>query len=158
MDDRIPQWNLCSIYPSPSSDAFNDDILRLGRIGDDLRKAASDGASCMELIGIRDEGLAIAVNLTAYASALLSTDSSSAQYLKAVAASERAEAEFSKAEDAFLRAFPDECNGCEREFDFLFSVTLDYNSLCVNGGACRDAIEIDVIQLFLVDNNLKTLQ
>ena len=108
MDDRIPQWNLSSIYPSPSSDAFNDDILRLGRIGDDLRKAASDGASCMELIGIRDEGLAIAVNLTAYASALLSTDSSSAQYLKAVAAAERAEAEFSKAEDAFLRAFPDE--------------------------------------------------
>ena len=108
MDDRIPQWNLSSIYPSPSSDAFNDDILRLGRIGEDLRKAASDGASCMELIGIRDEGLAIAVNLTAYASALLSTDSSSAQYLKAVAAAERAEAEFSKAEDAFLRAFPDE--------------------------------------------------
>ena len=105
--DIIPQWNLSSIYPSPASMEFLDDIERLGEIGNRLREAAA-GSSPMEMLAIRDQGLALSINLTAYASALLSTDSSDPGYLRALSAAEKAEAEFSKACDAFIRNFPDD--------------------------------------------------
>ncbi len=98
---------MTSIYPSPLSDRFSDDIERLGAIGRELKDAAGK-ASVSELIALRDRGLAIAMNLTSYASALLSTDTSDPDYLRALSAAEKAEAEFSKAEDAFIRAFPDD--------------------------------------------------
>lgn len=107
--NNIPQWDLENIYPSPSSAEFSEDILKLEKTGKALCEAAEDGASdTYDLIRLRDEGAAIAVNLTAYSSALLSTDSSSSEFLSAVSRSEAAEAEFSKAEDAFIRAVRDD--------------------------------------------------
>ena len=86
---------------------FLDDIERLGEIGNRLRESSA-GSSPMEMLAIRDQGLALSINLTAYASALLSTDSSDPGYLRALSAAEKAEAEFSKACDAFIRNFPDD--------------------------------------------------
>ena len=105
--DKAPQWDLSTIYPSPSSPEFLDDIARLDAIGRVLTEDAVSMAAS-DLIALRDSALAISINLTAYASALLSTDSSNPEYLKALSSAEKAEAGFSKAEDAFIRAFPDD--------------------------------------------------
>ena len=107
--NNIPRWDLENIYPFPSSAEFSEDILKLEKTGKALCEAAADGtSSTYDLIRLRDEGAAIAVNLTAYSSALLSTDSSSSEFLSAVSRSEAVEAEFSKAEDAFIRAVRDD--------------------------------------------------
>ncbi len=65
------------------------------------------GASSLpirELIALKDRGDALLVNITAYAEALLSTDSDDPSYLKAMSEAEDAAVGYQKAEDAFTRA------------------------------------------------------
>lgn len=126
--NNIPLWDLENIYPSPSSAEFSEDILKLEKTGKALCEAAADGTSdTYDLIRLRDEGAAIAVNLTAYSSALLSTESSSSEFLSAVSRSEAVEAEFSKAEDAFIRAVRDD-GSFPQEYSYFVSEIISRQS------------------------------
>ena len=103
--DRLPRWNMTSIYPSPDSGEFISESARLKEAGEAIIAAASDPSSSVRtLIGLKDKGDSILVTMTAYADALLSTDSSDPAFLKAVSIAEEAAVGYQKAEDAFIRA------------------------------------------------------
>ena len=103
--DRLPRWNMTSIYPSPDSGEFISESARLKEAGEAIIAAASDPSSSVRtLIDLKDKGDSILVTMTAYADALLSTDSSDPAFLKAVSIAEEAAVGYQKAEDAFIRA------------------------------------------------------
>ena len=79
----LPRWSLDTIYPSVDSPEFSDDL-------DKVRSLASALAAEPDL-ALFDELTALMVNLDAYVSALISTDSENEAYLKALSAVEDAE-------------------------------------------------------------------
>ena len=91
----LPRWSLDTIYPSVDSQEFSDDL-------DKVRSLASALAAEPDL-ALFDELTALMVNLDAYVSALISTDSENEAYLKALSAVEDAEVIYKKAEDRFTR-------------------------------------------------------
>ena len=91
----LPRWSLDTIYPSVDSPEFSDDL-------DKVRSLASALAAEPDL-ALFDELTALMVNLDAYVSALISTDSENEAYLKALSAVEDAEVIYKKAEDRFTR-------------------------------------------------------
>ena len=91
------------IYPSPDSKEFISDIEKVKEIGQQLEALCGAGSPLSELIALKDRGDAIIINLTAYADAMLTTDSENEVYLKAVAAAEEASVGYQRSEDVFLR-------------------------------------------------------
>ena len=92
----MPHWSLDNIYISIDSAEFDNDLKKLERLSFSLEKEGS--------LELYDEASAIAINLDAYVSALLSVDSSNERYLKALSRVEDALVVFHKAEDSFIRA------------------------------------------------------
>lgn len=101
--NRLPHWDMSPIYPSPDSAEFHCDIKKLSEKGRELAAAASS-LPLKDLIALKDECDSIIITLTAYADALLSTDSDNPLFLKASGEAEAALVEYQSAEDAFLRA------------------------------------------------------
>ena len=96
---------MTSIYPSPDSEEFIAESVHLKEAGEAIIAAASDSeVPVRTLIDLKDKGDSILVTMTAYADALLSTDSSDPAFLKAVSEAEEAAVGYQKAEDAFIRA------------------------------------------------------
>ena len=96
---------MTSIYPSPDSEEFIAESVHLKEAGEAIIAAASDPeVPVRTLIDLKDKGDSILVTMTAYADALLSTDSSDPAFLKAVSEAEEAAVGYQKAEDAFTRA------------------------------------------------------
>ena len=93
---NLPHWSLDNIYISIDSAEFDNDLKKLERLSFSLEKEGS--------LEFYDEASAIAINLDAYVSALLSVDSSNERYLKAFSRVEDALVVFHKAEDSFIRA------------------------------------------------------
>ena len=93
--NALPRWSLDTIYPSIDSREFSDDIAKVRKLA-----AAIEKDPCIESY---DELTAVMVNLDAYVSALLSTDSENESYLKALSAVEDAAVIYKKAEDSFTR-------------------------------------------------------
>ncbi len=102
--NQLPRWDLSSIYPSPDSSVFHDDVVKLGRKGEELAALCSSSAPLRTLIALKDECDATAMTLSAYTEALLSTDSENPFYLRAMGEAEEALVLYSRAEDAFIRA------------------------------------------------------
>ena len=91
----LPRWSLDAIYPSVGSKEFSDDLGRVRVLASALEEEPS--------LALFDELTALMVNLDAYVSALISTDSENEAYLKALSAVEDAEVIYKKAEDRFTR-------------------------------------------------------
>ncbi len=91
----LPRWSLDAIYPSVGSKEFSDDLGRVRVLASALEEEPS--------LALFDELTALMVNLDAYVSALISTDSENEDYLKALSAVEDAEVIYKKAEDRFTR-------------------------------------------------------
>ena len=64
---NLPHWSLYNIYTSIDSAEFDNDLKKLERLSFALEKEGS--------LELYDEASAIAINLDAYVSALLSVDS-----------------------------------------------------------------------------------
>ena len=104
MTEKLPEWDMSDIYPSPDSERFHDDIRRVREIGDEIIEHCSDPHfPLLSLIKLKDEGDALIVTLTAYTEALLETDSENKAYLKALNESEEISVFYDKADDAFIR-------------------------------------------------------
>ncbi len=102
---ELPRWNMETIYPSADSEEFSSDIERVKETASLLQKKAEDpSVSIKELIDIRDRGASLLINVSAYAEALLSTDSDNSVFLRAVSRAEDAAVIFRMAEDSFTRA------------------------------------------------------
>ena len=91
----LPRWSLDAIYPSVGSKEFSDDLGRVRVLASALEEEPS--------LALFDELTALMVNLDAYVSALISTDTENEGYLKALSAVEDAEVIYKKAEDRFTR-------------------------------------------------------
>lgn len=101
MREKLPRWNLEKIYPSADSKEFFDDIERAKKLSKELEeKSKIENTPLVELMKLSDEIAAIVTNLNAYSSALLTTDTSNAEYIKAVGLSEDAASLYSAAENA----------------------------------------------------------
>ncbi len=89
MSEKLPKWNLDSIYPGVRSPEFLNDIKRSKELASELTALASSGkASVLELIEKSDYLTALVTTYYAYASCLLSTDTSSPDYIAAVSMAE----------------------------------------------------------------------
>lgn len=98
MSEKLPRWNMESIYPSCESEEFKRDIDRLYAISKELEEKSNDDCiPLLELMELDDLANAIATNLSAYAEALLSTDTSNSRYIKAVGDVEDASIAFANA-------------------------------------------------------------
>ena len=92
----VPLWSLETIYPSVSSASFLSDIERVRNLAGTLEASPS--------LETYDELTSVFVNLDAYVSALISTDTSNEEYLKALSLVEDAGILYQRASDSFIRA------------------------------------------------------
>lgn len=95
--ERLPRWNMDSIYKGPESEEFLSDIERSKKLSEELIECAKRKESILSLIEKADFIKALAVTYSAYASALLSTDTQSPAYIKAVSLAEDGEVAVSDA-------------------------------------------------------------
>ena len=89
MSEKLPSWNLDSIYPGVKSPEFLNDIKRSKALASELTALSASGkASVLDLIEKSDYLTALVTTYYAYASCLLSTDTSSPDYIAAVSMAE----------------------------------------------------------------------
>ena len=101
--DRLPHWDLSEIYPSPESGEFKADLKKVYELRDEIMENLED-FSIKKLIDLLNDSASLCSNLSAYSSALLSTDTSNSTYLKAVGETEDAEIAYEEAYQAFIRS------------------------------------------------------
>ncbi len=101
--DRLPHWDLSEIYPSPESGEFKADLKKVYELRDEIMENLED-FSIKKLIDLLNDAASLCSNLSAYSSALLSTDTSNSTYLKAVGETEDAEIAYEEAYQAFIRS------------------------------------------------------
>ena len=101
--DRLPHWDLSEIYPSPESGEFKADLKKVYELRDEIMENLED-FSIKKLIDLLNDAASLCSNLSAYSSALLSTDTSNSTYLKAVGETEDAEIAYEEASQAFIRS------------------------------------------------------
>lgn len=98
MEEKLPRWNMENIYPSCDGKEFNGDIDKVITLSKDLEKMASDPkSSILEILKLSDVIAATLINASAYASALLTTDTTNEKYIKAMGKSEDATSAYSSA-------------------------------------------------------------
>ena len=101
--DLLPHWDLSEIYPSPESGEFKADLKKVYELRDEIMENLED-FSIKKLIDLLNDSASLCSNLSAYSSALLSTDTSNSTYLKAVGETEDAEIAYEEAYQAFIRS------------------------------------------------------
>ena len=101
--EKLPHWDLSEIYPFPESAEFKADIARIKELKG-IIIGNLESFSIKKIIGLLNESASLVSNVTSYASALLSTDTSNSTYLKAVGESEEAENEYEEAWQAFVES------------------------------------------------------
>ncbi len=99
----LPRWDLSSIYPSVMSKEFRADLSRIHALKDEVL-STMESLSVREILDIFNEAEALISNTSAYATALLSTDTGNPEYMKAVSASEDAYLAMDEAWKAFVRS------------------------------------------------------
>ncbi len=100
--NNLPRWDLENIYPD--SERFHSDIKKADQAGKALVKLCKQKAPLRELIDAKDKADSLVINITSYAEAILSTDTSNPSYMKAMSEAEAAAVRFQKAENFFTRA------------------------------------------------------
>lgn len=86
--EKLPKWNLSSIYKEPLSEEFLSDTEKSKVLAKELVEAAKRKDSILSLIERADYLKALVTTYSAYASALLSTDTSNPMYIKSVSLAE----------------------------------------------------------------------
>ncbi len=89
--ERLPKWNMDSIYKGPDSKEFLDDIEKSKKLSEELIECAKRRESIASLIERADYLKALAATYYSYASALLTTDTQSPQFIRAVSLAEAGE-------------------------------------------------------------------
>lgn len=101
MEEKLPRWNLDNIYPSCEGKEFISDCEKVMTLSKELETAASDPKSeILDLLKLSDVIAATLINVSAYASALLSTDTSNSSYIRAVGKTDDAYSAYSAAMSA----------------------------------------------------------
>ncbi len=97
-DEKLPSWNISSIYPSVLSREFEDDIARIFTLSDTLKKKCRDkDVPLKQLLELRDGLVALSVNVSAYSYVSFSVKTDDPAVAQAVS---RADSAVSAAEDA----------------------------------------------------------
>lgn len=99
--NNLPRWDLKRIYPD--LDKFHDDIKKVRKLSLLIEKSCRSALPLKSLIDLNDQAESLIVNITAYAEALLSTDSTNPLFLKIMSEAEAASVRYEKAEDLFTR-------------------------------------------------------
>lgn len=99
----LPHWDLSQIYPSVEKGEFKADLARVRDIRD-IIISNMEVLGMSELIGLLNEAEALLSTASAYAEALLSTDTSNSSYIKAVGDCDDASVAFDEAWQAFVRS------------------------------------------------------
>lgn len=89
--EKLPKWNMDSIYKGPESEEFLSDIEKSKKLSAALIESAKRKDSILSLIESADYLKALATTYSAYASALLTTDTQSPVFIKAVSLAEDGE-------------------------------------------------------------------
>ena len=108
MSDKLPKWNLNTIYPGARSQEFIDDVEKSRRLASELTELAESGSTpVVELIERSDYLSALVTTYYAYASALLSTDTSSSDYIAAMSMAEDGAVAANEAESKLIHSLKD---------------------------------------------------
>jgi len=121
--EMLPRWNMDSIYKGPESEEFLNDIEKSKKLSEELVECARRKESILSLIEKADYIKALATTYSAYASALLTTDTQSPAFIKAVSLAEDGEVAVSDALSKlvyYLKDRRDEFNAPELEPYKLF--------------------------------------
>lgn len=119
--EKLPNWDLESIYKSVDSKEFNDDLNLVYALSKELKEKSSDKSiSLIELIRLRNRLKALATNIGAYSYASFSVNTTDPSILNAYSKCEKAESEASDADTVFLY------NIAEREGEFNSPELKDY--------------------------------
>lgn len=119
--DKLPKWDLESIYSSVDSKEFNSDIKKVYALSKELKEKSKDKTiPLIDLIKLRDELRAVLVNVSSYSYTSFSVDTTNPSILSAYSKCEKMESEAQDADSVFLY------NIAEREDEFSSPELKDY--------------------------------
>ena len=91
-EEKLPKWDLESIYPGVESKEFNSDIERVYKLSGELKEKSKDKSIPLsELIKLRDELMALTTEIGAYAYTSFSVNTTDPVVLAAYSKVEKAE-------------------------------------------------------------------
>ncbi len=120
-EEKLPKWDLESIYSSVESKEFTADIARVYKLSDELKEKSKDKSiPLIELIRLRDELKALTGELSAYAYTSFSVNTTNPDILAAYSKVENASVAANDADTVFAYYI------AERESEFNDPALKDY--------------------------------
>ena len=120
-EEKLPKWDLESIYSSVESKEFTADIARVYKLSDELKEKSNDKSiPLIELIRLRDELKALTGELSAYAYTSFSVNTTNPDILAAYSKVENASVAANDADTVFAYYI------AERESEFNDPALKDY--------------------------------
>lgn len=96
--EKLPNWDLQSIYPGVASPEFEADIARVYELSEELKKISADAQSSVcDIIRKYDEAASVVANVSSFAYTSFSVNTSDPLVLSAMGKSEKAQTAFSDA-------------------------------------------------------------
>ncbi len=101
-EEKLPKWDLESIYPGVESKEFDSDITRVYKLSDELKEKSRDKSiPLIDLIKLRDDLMALTTELGAYTYASFSVDTTSPFIIAAYSKAEKASIAANEADTVF---------------------------------------------------------